>query len=150
MNNEEKILTMLETIIAEQQQTNHRLDKLETKVEKLETKVEKLDFKIDKLDSGVGNMEADITETKHRVIIIENEHGQKLGALFDSYQLLYEVSGEIRSGIGSIQAAQENRILISNGSMRQTKKQANTAINIAGGILNEKTLRRPIPNIRAV
>ena len=76
---------------------NDRLDSVETNIEDLK--------------QGQAKLETDITEVKERIIVIENDHGQQLRALFDSYQLLYEISGDIRSNIGKMQAEQEKHEL---------------------------------------
>jgi hypothetical protein len=38
---------------------------------------------------------------------IENEHGQKLAAIFDGYKLLYDISGVVRSDIAILKNTQD-------------------------------------------
>ena len=83
MNNEEKILSMLETLT--QGQT--------------------------KLEQGQTKLEQEITDIKHTLVKIENEHGQKLNALFDGYDMLHKISTEIRSDIAVLKGTHEEHDL---------------------------------------
>lgn len=47
---------------------------------------ETLKIILDKLNS----MDSDIKDLKKHVIVIENDHGKKLDALFDGYKQVYE------------------------------------------------------------
>ena len=69
MNNEEKILSVLETI-------NGRLENLEAGQAKLE--------------AGQAKLEGDLTIVRGSVVRIENEHGKKLDALLEGHALLHE------------------------------------------------------------
>ena len=46
MNNEEKILSILETLILEVKEINSKVDNIEVRFDKLETKVDKLDIRM--------------------------------------------------------------------------------------------------------
>lgn len=83
MNNEEKILSILETLVS----------------------------KVDKLEQGQANLEQELQTVKNTVIRIENQHGKKLDALSDSYIQLYDISKEIRQDFASLQVAQEKQDL---------------------------------------
>ena len=121
MDNNEALQLILSEIVAmktEMKSINSRLDSIETRLESIEDRLETLEDRLETLEDCVGSletradsMEANIIEIKERVIIIENDHGQQLRALFDSYQLLYEISGDIRSSIGKMQAEQEKHDL---------------------------------------
>lgn len=63
MNNEEKILTLLYQIISEQGKMNQRLDQLEN----------------------------DVKLIKDAVVRMDDDHGKKLTALFDSLLINYEI-----------------------------------------------------------
>jgi len=95
MNNEDKILSilekqgatiekqgeMLEAVIAEQRTTNQRLDKLKH----------------------------DVQEINRRTIIIENDYGKRIDAALDGYSALYDISNEIRSDIRKIYGQQDRQ-----------------------------------------
>ena len=50
MNNEEKILSMLESLTSEVKEIRFKVDKLDNKVDNLETRFDKLEAKVDKLE----------------------------------------------------------------------------------------------------
>lgn len=62
MNNEEKILNFLEKMYIDLQETKEQMQK------------------------GFEKVNSELQEVKNTVTRIENEHGQKLGALFDGYK----------------------------------------------------------------
>jgi len=72
MNNDEKILSLLETLMESQ------------------TKLEQ-----------------EITNIKHTLAEIEDEHGQKLDILFRGHDMLYKISTEIRSNVSALKSAQD-------------------------------------------
>ncbi len=69
MNNEEKILSILETM---QGDISSMKDNIYGRLNKLEAEQEEMAAAIRRIDRSV--------------MIIENEHGKKIGALFDGYQ----------------------------------------------------------------
>ena len=73
-NNDEKILQILS----------------ELKAEMTEMKAEMADMK-----AKTDRIETDVKFTKEIVIKIENDHGQKLNALFDGYSANYDSNKEI-------------------------------------------------------
>jgi len=116
MNNEEKILSMLETLTqgqaemngrldrleAGQAETNGRLDKLEAGQAKLEAGQAKLESGQAKLQVGQAKLEAGLNETKLTVARIEVEHGHKLDALCDGYIMAYDIACATRSDLAVI------------------------------------------------
>jgi len=90
MNNEEKILSMLEALTA---------------------KVDNLDNAVGTLKQTVGSLEQDAISIRQTTMKIEHEHGQKLTALLDGYKLLYDLSGEIRQDVAGLQSTQEKQDL---------------------------------------
>ncbi|MDR1210545.1 MAG: hypothetical protein LBK41_09610 [Clostridiales bacterium] len=84
MANEDKIMSLLETLVSEQQRTNERLDRLES----------------------------DVSDVKARAINIEHEHGRRLRALLDGYSALYDIDQEIRSDVATIKSRQDKQEII--------------------------------------
>ncbi len=90
MNNEEKILSILETLV--------------TKVDTIETKVNNLEVEL-------SETKKEVADTKHRIIAMEQNTNEKFNALFDGYKLLYDISGEIRSDVAKLRAGQDKQEL---------------------------------------
>jgi hypothetical protein len=99
MNFEEKILeslTSLESrIVNFEKDVNTRFDNFEKDV----------NTRFDIIDT-------DIADIKHSITLIEAEHGKKLDAVFDSYKLLYDITGEIRGDIDKLKSTQDKHDLI--------------------------------------
>ena len=68
------------------------MDTLATQVGTLDKKVDRLDIKVDRLDKKVDNLQT-------IVVKIENEHGQKLDALFDGYTLNSEKLDRVEKAV---------------------------------------------------
>ena len=86
----------------EQAKTNQRLGNLEqgqTKLEQGQTK----------LEQGQTKLETEIIRIRESVAIIENDHGKKLGALFDAYSIL---SDKLEPLPGAIETLQEDVAII--------------------------------------
>jgi len=88
MNNEERILALLEN-------QNVMIIELVTKVTAIETDVAEMKQDVDGLkkavavlDVDVAKLKGDVTRLSESVAIIEVQHGQSLGALHDGYKLL--------------------------------------------------------------
>jgi len=78
MNNEEKILSMLEQLQQGQTQTNTRLDKMDSRLDKVDSRLDKMDARLDSMDSRFDKMDArldkmqeDITDIHERVVKVE-------------------------------------------------------------------------------
>lgn len=71
MENENKILSLLETLVNEQQKTANRLDNLESK--------------FDNIESRFDNIEQEVQTVKAISLRIENDHGKHLKNLYDSH-----------------------------------------------------------------
>ncbi len=72
MNNEEKILSILET--------------MQGSIVAMQGDIKTINKRLDTLEHEQSEMASAIKRIDRSVIIIENEHGRKLGALFDGYQ----------------------------------------------------------------
>jgi len=121
MSNEEKIINMLaqqttvlgnvvtklDGLEAKFGSLEARFGSLEARFDGLEARLDSLEARFDSLEAKVDNLEAIITETKDRVVLIENDHGQKLGALFDGYKLLFDMMGKLRASFDRLESEQE-------------------------------------------
>ena len=63
-----------------------QVGKLTIKVDELTTRVDVLTTRVDKLTQDMTEVKADLQFTKHTVVRIENDHGQKLGVLLNGYK----------------------------------------------------------------
>jgi adenosyl cobinamide kinase/adenosyl cobinamide phosphate guanylyltransferase len=97
MNNEEKIISILETLVV--------------KVDKLEQGQAKLEQRQAKLESEMVELKAEVQSTKEHVILIENEHGKKIGALFDGQDVLLGYIKKMNEDIARIKERGELRDL---------------------------------------
>jgi len=103
MDNEEKILSMLEKMNERfdslEQQTNQRFDKLEQGQAQTNQRLDKLeqDMKRDLNDTSTEILSAveaviryELKGVKHSIAVIEVEHGKKLDALYDGFLMVQE------------------------------------------------------------
>ena len=86
MNNEDKILSALDTLV-------FAVNNLAAGQAKLETEI--------------ADVKSELSETKKVVILIENENKQVHGALLDGYSLLHDISSQIHSDVADLKADQE-------------------------------------------
>ncbi|MGI6307059.1 MAG: hypothetical protein ACOX1X_00325 [Dethiobacteria bacterium] len=56
-------------------------------LEKIFKKMGDMDSRMTSMETEMADIKADVKFTKETVIKIENDHGQKLNALFDGYKL---------------------------------------------------------------
>ena len=82
MNNEEKILSILEVLAFEVKEIKSKVDKLETRFDVLETKVDKLETRFDVLETKVDKLETrfDALETKVDKLDIRMDAAEKQAA----------------------------------------------------------------------
>jgi len=88
MNNEERILTLLDELKIGQARLEAGQAKLEGDVSALIYGQAKLEGDVSALIIGQEKLESDLASINKTVTRIENEHGDKLDALFDGYQRL--------------------------------------------------------------
>lgn len=69
-------------------------DKIMEAIESIAIQTETILGKFDVLESMFEGLEKEITKTKETVAKIENEHGQKLSALFDGYTQIFKTLNE--------------------------------------------------------
>ena len=103
MNNEERILSILEQMQTDisglkegQAETNQRLTKLEQGQAMLEQGQAML-------EQGQSRLETEVAEIKERVILIENDHGKRLGAIYDGYMLLHDKLEPLPAAVEALQ-----------------------------------------------
>jgi len=111
MNNDEKILLMLEGLTADVKDLKTDVKDLKTDVAGLKTDVQALKEEMKEVKQDVQilkqemkEVKQDLREVKDRVIIIENDHGQDIKALYDGYSLTNDICKEIRDEIGKMSA----------------------------------------------
>lgn len=68
-------------------------------LELIANQVGNLTTQVDTMTSRMDNLTKDVDEIKNIVIKIENDHGQKLGALFDGYKLNSEKLDRIETEV---------------------------------------------------
>lgn len=92
MNNEERILSMLEQLTSDvaglkagQAKLESGQSKLESGQSKLEDGQAKLESGQAKLESGQSNLATEIADVKAIAMHIENDHGRQLGLLVDGH-----------------------------------------------------------------
>ncbi|MCL2386883.1 MAG: hypothetical protein FWC89_04945 [Defluviitaleaceae bacterium] len=97
MNFEEKVLSTLDLLVSEVGEVKTRLTGVETEVAEVKIRLAKVETEVTELKDRVEDLDESVTELKDRVedlsetvAVIEVEHGQKLGALFDGYKLVSE------------------------------------------------------------
>ncbi|ANX01397.1 hypothetical protein CSTERLE_07355 [Thermoclostridium stercorarium subsp. leptospartum DSM 9219] len=102
---EDKIFDLLEKIYAEfsefRKETNSRFDTLENRLDKVENR-------LDKVENRLGNVENRLNTVEGHITRIENEHGQKLNALFDGYKQVYETIHEFDKSLAHIGSKLDN------------------------------------------
>ncbi len=60
---------------------------LTTKVDRVDNRLTKVESELTEVKGELTEVKADVRFTKETVVKIENDHGQKLKALFDGYEL---------------------------------------------------------------
>ncbi len=103
---------LLEIILQKIGDMNSRMNGMDSRMVGIETnmatKDELMDIKAEMADVKTGmtnikaeivNIKADVKFTREAIIRIENDHGQKLGALFDGYKLNSEKLERIESEV---------------------------------------------------
>ena len=98
MNNEEKILALLEQMRAE---TNARLDKLEAGQAKLEAGQAKL-------EAEVAVIKEDVRFTKDTAILMENNYGDQIKGMWDAYSAVRDKLNEHSTTLARIERKVEN------------------------------------------
>ena len=97
MNNEEKILKILEkhSEMFEQlhqgqtrienrlEVVENRLEAVENRLEAVETEIKTIKIRVENLESEIQYIKEDVQSIRDSVIVIENKHGERLGILLD-------------------------------------------------------------------
>jgi len=92
MNNEEQILSLLETIVAGQSAMREDISGLQQGQARLEEGQAKL-------EAGQAKLEAEQSDLKGIMVRFETELNQKVDVLFDSYSHVYDVLKEVRRDV---------------------------------------------------
>ena len=132
MNNEEKILTVLErqgailedlsaTVgtlavkVGKLEQGQAKLEQGQAKLEQGQAKLEQGQAKLEqsqaKLEQGQVAMQTDITEIKERVILMEQDNKKDHGAFYDGYVFLDRRTKEIQDSVNKLHERQDKHEL---------------------------------------
>ena len=104
MNNEEKILTMLEGLSNSVEGLSGTVAKQGEVLDKLNGKVNRLETDVAKLRKGQNKLEKMIMKTKKSTVLIENKHGKKIRALFDAQCHIHDIAKNVLSSFNRIEA----------------------------------------------
>lgn len=83
MNNDEKILILLEAMQEEQKRTSDRLDKIDGRLDKM-------DGRLDRVENDILSMKEELSDVRIAVSRVETDHGRQLGLLVDGHMLNVE------------------------------------------------------------
>ena len=97
MNNEAKILSILETLAGEMREVRQDISSLKQGQSKLE--------------QGQSKLEKDLAETKNILIRMEQDHGKKIQAALDGYTMLYDITKQTRDDVAKLKKTQEEQEL---------------------------------------
>ena len=78
MENEKKILTMLEALTTGVSEINVRLDGMDQRFDKVEQRLDKIEQRLDKVERRLDKIESDIEEIKEDAVITRNAANQLL------------------------------------------------------------------------
>ncbi len=94
MNNDEKILTILaemqktqSEMQVEQRKTNERLDSMEALQTEMQTDLREVKADLNKVKADLNEVKEEGQITRNIVTRMENDHGTKLGVIFDGLDL---------------------------------------------------------------
>ena len=93
MNNEEKILAILETMQAD---------------------ISDLKETQSSMQADINGLREDVDSVKNAVLLMENVHGEKLDALFDGYNQVYDVAKNIEHHIVKKDYTYSSRLVAAN------------------------------------
>jgi len=85
MNNEEKILSMLEAMQTSVETLQAGQETLQANMEALQTEQEKTNQRLDLIEDTLADVRNRVGRVEHIVLKIENDHGRQLAVLFDGY-----------------------------------------------------------------
>ena len=122
MNNEEKILSILETMNGRMDTMNGRMDTISDRVETISDRMDTMNDRVDaiasdvstlkagqakleagqeKLEAGQAKLEKDLESVRNSVTRIELDHGKKLDALFEGNKQLNEKVDRIEAHVSA-------------------------------------------------
>lgn len=84
MNNEEKIYSILEKMHIT---INEKFESIEERLENIEGRFDGFEERLESIEGHFDGFGERLISIENIVLKIENDHGQKLGALFDGYSL---------------------------------------------------------------
>ena len=103
MDNDKKVMSMLETLVT-------KVTTIETDLADTKATVTETSQRLDKLEEGQARLEADlaetkatVNETKERVILMESNNKRQFGVLHDGYRLLFDKLEPIPDAVEKLQ-----------------------------------------------
>lgn len=117
MNNEDKILSLLE-------QMNKRLDNLEDGQSGLVQRLDKMDDRFDKMDDRLDKVENELQFVKNTTTRIELEQGKMLGLLYDGYLANTETLNEHTEALNRLENKVDKLSTVQNVHDIEIKKFA--------------------------
>ncbi len=110
MNNEDKILSLLE-------QMNQRLDKMDDRFDKMDDRFDKMDDRLDKVEN-------ELQFVKNTTTRIELEQGKMLGLLYDGYLANTETLNEHTEALNRLENKVDKLSTVQNVHDIEIKKFA--------------------------
>ena len=101
MANEERMLSLLETLTTDMSQVKQDLAQVKQEVSSLNQEVSELKTRVTKLEESV-------SDTRDILARIEIDHGRNIHGLHDGYKLLYESTLDIRCKLDRLFATQDD------------------------------------------
>ena len=95
MTNEEKILTLIEKMGSQLDKMDSRMEQMDSRMEKMDSRISGIETQITDIQSDQKTMRGQVDKMHESICVIENEHGKKINALFDSIPIAEETSKKV-------------------------------------------------------
>jgi chromosome segregation ATPase len=82
----EQIVSKISDMDAKMSSMDTKISGMDSRISGIELTVSGIDKRLSNIDDRLKRVEEDVKNIDHRTILIENEHVEKLSALFDGYK----------------------------------------------------------------